>query len=274
MRIETIRSAPALPPVSVNGAVIDRAEIAREVQNHAGASAQQAWQEAARALVVRELLLQRANMLGLRAEPRELEGTRETAPEALIRAVLEAEVIAPNADDVACRRYYESNLVRFRSPDLFEPAHILFQAVRDDAAAYANALQRADASLAELRAHPDRFGALARALSDCATGEEEGRLGQVSRGDTTPEFESALLSLEPGELCASPVQTRYGVHIVRLDRKMASRTLPFETVRERIAAYLEESAWRRAIAQYIALLAGQARIEGVEFAAATSPLVQ
>jgi peptidyl-prolyl cis-trans isomerase C len=258
----------------VNGAAIDRAAIAREVQNHAGASAQQAWQEAARALVIRELLLQRARILRLEAEPREQDGARETEEEALIRAVLDAEVTAPQADDAACRRYYEANAARFRSPDLFEPAHILFQAARDDAAAYANALERAAATLTELRAHPQRFGALARALSDCASGQEEGRLGQVARGDTTPEFEAALLALQPGELCAAPVQTRYGVHIVRLDRKVAGRTLPFEQVRERIATYLEESVWRRAVAQYIALLAGQAQIEGVDFAAATSPLVQ
>ena len=274
MRIDTIRSAPAVPIVAVNGAVIARADIGREAQNHAGASAQQAWQSAARALVIRELLLQRARSLDLQAEPREEDGARETEAEALIRAVLETEVITPKADDAACRRYYESNLARFRSPDLFEPAHILFQAARDDAAGYANALQRAEATLTELRAHPDRFGAMARALSDCASAQQEGRLGQVAGGDTTPEFESAMLALQPGELCAAPVQTRYGVHIVRLDRKGAGRTLPFEQVRDGIAAYLEESAWRRGVAQYIALLAGQAQIEGVELEAATSPLVQ
>ena len=45
-------------------------------------------------------------------------------------------------------------------------------------------------------------------------------------------------------------------------------------VRDRIAAYLEERTWRRAVAQYIALVAGQAQIAGFDLPAATSPLVQ
>jgi peptidyl-prolyl cis-trans isomerase C len=70
------------------------------------------------------------------------------------------------------------------------------------------------------------------------------------------------------------VRTRYGVHVVRLDRKVAGAVLPFEQVRERIASYLEANASRRAAAQYVALLAGQARISGFNIAGASSPLVQ
>jgi len=50
--------------------------------------------------------------------------------------------------------------------------------------------------------------------------------------------------------------------------------LPFERVRERITAWLEEGVWRRAVTQYIGLLAGQARIEGFDMPGASSPLVQ
>ena len=44
--------------ISVNGKVIPREVIAREVQNHPAEKPILAWQAAARALVVRELLLQ------------------------------------------------------------------------------------------------------------------------------------------------------------------------------------------------------------------------
>jgi peptidyl-prolyl cis-trans isomerase C len=273
MRIETIRSTAA-QPVAVNGAVIAGAEIAREVQHHAGATPKQAWQAATRALVVRALLLQRARELGVAAEPRCEDGLRETEEEARIRALLEAEVRTPTADEDTCRRYYHANRTRFRSPDLFEPAHILFKAPSDDAAAHARALERAAGVLADVQRAPDRFESLARALSECPSAGEGGRLGQVARGDTTPEFEAALLSLEAGQICPAPVSTRYGVHIVRLDRKVAGDVLPFEPVRERIAAYLEASAWRRAVAQYVALLAGRARITGIAMPGAASPLVQ
>jgi len=103
---------------------------------------------------------------------------------------------------------------------------------------------------------------------------EGGRLGQVVRGDTTPEFETFLFAIQPGQICPTPVRTRYGVHVLRLDRKIEGERLSFEAVRSRIATYLEELTWRRAVAQYIALVAGQAQIVGFALPAATSPLVQ
>lgn len=260
--------------VMVNDVSISSATIGQEVQNHTADSPKAAWEQATRALIIRELLLQRAGALGIVAEPRVQNGTRETDEEALIRLLLEREVRTPTADEAVCRRYYDSHPARFRSPDLFEPAHILFKARRDDAAAYAKAVANAEAVLAELKVHPDKFADLARSLSDCSSAPDGGRLGQVMQGDTTPEFETFLVALLPGQVSPTPVRTRYGVHVLRLDHKIEGETLPFEAVRERIAAYLEESTWRRAVAQYLALLAGQAQIAGFDLPAATSPLVQ
>lgn len=274
MRTVISHGQASRPAVSVNGVVIEAAVIAREVQNHPDISPKAAWGEATRALVIRELLLQRARGLDLSAVPRAEDGLRESEEEALIRALLEAEVNIPTADEATCRRYYAANLRRFRSPDLFEPLHILFRADRTDVTAYALAVARAEATLGEIRTKPDRFEALARAVSDCPSAQEGGRLGQVARGDTTAEFEAALLRLRPGEPCPKPVQTRYGVHLLRLDRKVEGEVLPFDQVHARIAAYLEESAWRRAVSQYVTLLAGQAMIVGCEMPAAASPLMQ
>lgn len=260
--------------VMVNDVAISHPTIAREVQNHQAESPAVAWQQATRALVIRELLLQRARALDLVPEPRTEDGARETDEESLIRLLLEREVITPKADDAVCRRYYDGNPARFHSPDLFEPAHILFKARRDDVEAYAKAEAQAAAILSDLQRHPDRFDSLARSLSDCSSATEGGRLGQIVCGDTTPEFEAALAAMKPGQICSTPVRTRYGVHVLRLDRKIAGETLPFEAVRTRIATYLEDRTWRRAVAQYIALLAGQAQIAGFDLPAATSPLVQ
>ena len=273
MRIDIARSFTPVP-IAVNGEIVDRAGIAREVQHHPGGSPKQAWDAATRALVVRALLLQRAHALGLTAEPRSADGLRETEEEALIRALLEVEIQTPTADEATCRRYYDNNPAQFRGPDLFEPLHILFQARRDDAAAYALAEERAAHVLDVLRADPSRFEVLARQFSDCPSAAEGGRLGQVSRGDTTPEFEAALVAMTPGMVHPEPIRTRYGVHLVRLDRMATGEVRAFELVRERIARYLEARSWRRAAAQYVALLAGQARIEGFAMPGAESPLVQ
>jgi peptidyl-prolyl cis-trans isomerase C len=255
--------------VSVNGVAIARDAIVREMQHHAAEKPIAAWQQAARALVVRELLLQRARHLGLAPEPvSDAAGRRETDDEAMMRGLIEREVAVPEPDDDTCRRYYERNRARLRSPDIYEAAHILFAALPADREAYAQARADAEAVLATLRERPECFAKLALSYSRCPSAAQGGNLGQITSGQTTPEFEQALIVLAPGELCVEPVATRYGFHVIRLDRKHEGQTLPYEAVAGRIAEYLRESVRRRADAQYIARLVSAARIEGVELASA------
>ena len=257
--------------VRVNGVEVPRDMIAREVQHHPSRTPAEAWKAAARALAVRELLLQEARRLAVVAEPiADGDGRRETEEEAAIRTLVEQEVRTPAADTATCRRYYEQNRRRFRSSIIYEAAHILFAADRTDASSYAQARAAAEATLAVLRGHPEQFAALAATHSACPSAAQGGNLGQISGGQTTPEFELALAALEPGEIGSEIVATRYGFHIVRLDRKHKGRELPFELVAERIAEYLQEAVQCRALAQYIARLARTAQIEGIDLASAES----
>jgi len=255
--------------VSVNGVTIARDAIQREMQHHPAAKPIAAWQQAARALVIRELLLQRAQIIGMTPQPvSDIEGRRETDDEALMRGLVEREVAVPEPDEETCRRFYAKNMARFRSPDIFEASHILLAALPSDQEAYARARADAEAVLATLRDNPQSFAALAQAYSRCSSAAQGGNLGQLTQGQTTPEFEQALVALSPGEVSAEPVATRYGFHIIRLERKHEGRTLPYEVVAERIADYLRESVRRRADAQYIARLVSAAHIEGIELAGA------
>jgi len=183
---------------------------------------------AARALVVRQLLLQESARLGVTAEPlRDPEGRVETAEEAAMRTLVEREVATPEPDEAACRRFYDMNLQRFRLGDLYEAAHILIAAAPGDVAARKAARTTAETILATVEADRDAFADLAANHSDCTTSAPDGgRLGQISRGQTVPEFEAALERMKPGEVAI--VETRYGFHIVRLDHRVEGKTLPFE----------------------------------------------
>ena len=87
-------------------------------------------------------------------------------------------------------------------------------------------------------------------------------------------FEEALFALPEHTLCPNPVKTRFGVHVIRSGRRSEGRQLPFEAVSEAIARYLEEASYRRAVAQYIAILAGQAGVSGVALGGAEGSMVQ
>jgi len=240
--------------VSVNGVAIRHDEISREAQNHPAPTPIAAWTAAARALAVRELLLQEARRQGLEPQPlSDGEGRTETAEEASIRALVEREVPVPTPDEATCQRYYEQNLRRFRSADLYQAAHILIAARPGDRTAYAAAREEATTLIALLRALPGRFAEFALAHSACPSKEVGGSLGQLSRGDTTPEFDSALAAMAPGETSAQPVASRFGHHIIRLAQ-----------VDDRIAHYLVDRARHTAIAEFVARVAARAEVRGVD----------
>jgi peptidyl-prolyl cis-trans isomerase C len=260
---------PKPKPVRVNGVEVPRAEISREAQYHPAQKPIDAWHSAAKALVIRHLLFAEAKRLAIAAKPKTQAGRTETEDEALIRQLFEREVVTPEPDEAACLRYYQNNHARFCSPAIYEAAHILIAADKRDARAFDAAKVRAVSIAGELRIFPEKFDMLAALHSDCPSAELHGSLGQLTAGQTTPEFEKALLGLAAGKI-SDPVESRYGLHIIRLDRKIEGRQVPFEAVRERIADYLRESVERRAAAQFIALLVSRAKIEGMEIAGAES----
>lgn len=261
--------------VRVAGVEISVDRIAAEMQNHPSDDAQGSWQAAARALVVRELLLGEARRqrieVGAMSDER---GRSLTEDDALIEALIEQEVAVPSATEAESLRFYERNVDRFASEPLVEAEHILFSASPDDQIAYNMALSDARALIRQLAEKPGDFAALAKVHSACPSREQGGNLGQVSPGQTVPEFEKALFALHEGEMAAEPVRTRYGVHVVRAGRKVEAQRLPFEAVDISIRAYLEEAALRRASAQYLAILAAQAGVEGIDLPLSEGPLVQ
>ncbi len=283
--------------ITVNGTRITDDEIAREAQYHPAESREAALREASRALVVRALLLQEAAARGITAS-QTVDGASGGADnvgatgasdgaaagdadavadteERIIAALLDSEISLPVADENECRRFFDAHLDRFRSPDLFEASHILFAAPVDDPAERERARLAAESTLAEIRRDPASFDRLARERSaDNESREQGGHIGQITRGQTPPEFEACLDSLSPGDVCSEPVCTRYGYHVIRLDRLARGRPLTFEMAWEKVAEYLGASAWTRAVHQYIQLLIGRATIDGIELDGAATPLVQ
>ncbi|MGP1281404.1 MAG: peptidylprolyl isomerase [Parasphingopyxis sp.] len=260
---------------TVNGREISPEAIAAEAQNHPAGDPDKAWSAAAEALAIKTLLLAEADRLDIAPPSLKDDKGRDLAPDdARIEALLEREVKTPDADEETCRRFYDRHTDRFTSPDLVEASHILFAARRDDETAYAKAVADAQATIAELADHPERFAALAEARSACPSAGQGGNLGQLGPGQTVDEFDTFLFNLDEGQLCPVPVKTRYGAHVLKVGRRIAGRTLPFDMAHAKIADYLEEASWRRAVAQYIGILVGRADLQGTSLEGHENPLVQ
>ena len=264
---------PLIPPppsfgeVSVNGVEITPEAIAQEIQHHPAPDAQTAWIEAARALAVRELLLQEARRRGVEADPEVDEAGRlEAQDDALVRGLLDAAVSPATAGEAECRRFYDAQVERFRTPDLFEAAHILIEPEGEDEPAWAAAEARARAIATEVGDDPAAFAAAARTHSGCTSAQQDGSLGQIRRGELVAPVQAGLEALADGQTGREPVRSRFGWHVLRLQRRIDGRVLPFEIVRDRIADMLEARSWSLAAARYVAELGARAEIEGVAIA--------
>jgi peptidyl-prolyl cis-trans isomerase C len=262
---------PLIPPppsfgeVRVNGVEIAPEAIAQEIQHHPAPDAETAWVEAARALAVRELLLQEARRLGVDADPlADQDGRAEVEDDALVRELLEEKVVPAHPSELECRRYYEANNARFRTPDFFDAAHILIEPEGGDEQAWEAALRSARVIAESVGDDPAAFAKAARDHSSCASAQQDGSLGQIRRGELVAEVQSGLESLAGGETAREPVRSRFGWHILRLHRRIEGRTMPFDMVSERIADMLEARSWSIEAARYVAALAAESRVEGVK----------
>lgn len=255
---------PSFGIVVVNGTEIEPEAIAQEIQHHPAPDGETAWKQAATALALRELLLQEARRLNLEPDVEQDEsGRSESREDAAIRVLLARCAEPAKAGEQECRRYYESRIDRFRTPDLFEAAHILIEPEGRDEAAWADAEAEASAIVSELGDDPEDFAEAAREFSKCPTAHQGGSLGQVRRGELVPAVQDALERLAEGTTARKPVRSRFGWHILRLQRKIEGRTLPFEIVRPKIVDMLDARAWTIASARYAAELARKADIEGI-----------
>lgn len=93
--------------IFVNKTEISEDEIGREMQYHPATTQEQAWQMAARSLVIRQLLLQKAAESGL------IPGADGALPagqdEDAIDQLLQQEVAVPEADEETCLRFYDNH---------------------------------------------------------------------------------------------------------------------------------------------------------------------
>jgi len=166
----------------------------------------------------------------------------------------------PEVDEIDVRLYYELHPARFTSPERRLARHILIT-VND-----AFPENRRDIALARIERLSDqlrgsrgvgatRFGALARRHSECPTALEDGRLGEVRRGQLYPQLDALLFRLAEGQ-AGGPVESELGLHLLYCERIHKERILPFSKAQDRIRRLLLERQRRDCQRAWLADLQG------------------
>ena len=235
--------------IRINGKEITDAAVEAEIANYA--EADRPLDAALRALAIRQIVLDEAASQGI-----DVSDPERAAAELLDRKV---SVRVPTSEE--CRRHYEGNLARFTQGELVEASHILFQVT--PSVDLERLRRKADDVLDRLRLAPEDFETLAAEYSNCPSSRIGGSLGQISRGDTVPEFERAVFGEHVAGLVGRVIETRFGLHIVRIDRRIEGRVLPFDQVRGQVTQALGAALADRAARDFVAELVSRADIEGM-----------
>ncbi|GAB4338157.1 MAG: peptidylprolyl isomerase [Desulfobulbaceae bacterium] len=131
------------------------------------------------------------------------------------------------------RAAYEMDRDRYRVPEQRHARHILFKVnENDDVETRTAKKKKAEEVLAMAREGKD-FVELARTYSEGPTAKNGGDLGFFGRGAMVEQFESAVFSMQPGEI-SDVVETVFGYHIIRLEEIRPETTRAFEEVRASI----------------------------------------
>ena len=103
------------------------------------------------------------------------------------------------------------------------------------------------------------FEELAKTYSNDTSANRGGDLGWIYPGDTVPEFEKALVSLQPGAI-SDPVETQFGFHLIQVLEK---KTDDMSAERKRIAAKqaLRERKIAEATEEWLRQLRDRAYVE-------------
>lgn len=140
--------------------------------------------------------------------------------------------------DEEVRDYYERNKSQFFLPERMKVSQILLPTE-----------SKAVDVWEKLRsASEDDFRAMAKAESDGPEASEGGEMGVFQKGQLPPEMEASILSLQEGEI--SPiVESSYGFHIFRLDKKYEPEQLSLEQAAASIKVNIMDQKAKAAVSR-------------------------
>ncbi len=185
-------------------------------------------------LISNKLLLQDARRNLYEGEAAFREELAKVKESLLISYAGEKAIASIRVDDAEARTYFDENAAEFTAEESVNASHILVKTEEE-----------ANKILSDINAGKITFEAAAKEFSSCPSKENGGNLGDFGKGQMVPEFDSAVFSMNEGEISA-PVKTQFGYHIIKLVKKNEAAPMEFSAVKEDIKNMLLSEKRRKA----------------------------
>jgi peptidyl-prolyl cis-trans isomerase D len=134
--------------------------------------------------------------------------------------------------DKELEEYFNQHQEDYRLKETVGAQHILFK-TEGKKPEEVEAIRAKALSVLERAKKGEDFAALAKMYSEDSSAAQGGNLGEFPRGQMVPEFEKAAFSLGVGAI-SDLVQTPFGFHIIKVNKKQEARLRPFTEMKEAI----------------------------------------
>jgi len=186
-------------------------------------------------LIDRKAIAILARKQGLEKDPAvQREIARDT--DAALQNALLTRDISPLVTDAAVRARYDQEFKGKTGEEEVHAEHILVP-TEDEAKSI----------IAELDKGGD-FAALAKQHSKDPGSANGGDLGWFKSGEMVPEFASAAFALKPGEITQTPVKTKFGWHVIKLEERRMSAPPTYEQERDELRQTMIQENLKKVLA--------------------------
>ncbi|HTX54151.1 MAG TPA: peptidylprolyl isomerase [Candidatus Baltobacteraceae bacterium] len=236
---------------SVNGVDLTYDDFKQRVdilEQERGPVAPERYPEILRALVREEILMQAATAAKLdqnaEVQKRIVVAQRQVLIETYLRQRVNA---STQVTDAEVRKAYEDNKAQFTQESV-KASHIMTKTRAE-----------ADQVEADLKAGQS-FEELAKTRSqDAGSASKGGDLGELTRGQASPEFEQVLFQLKEGEV-SEVVQTEFGFHVIKAGPHTTT-VQPYDEVKDKLKEMVVKQKQREALLAVMAELDAKAKTE-------------
>ncbi len=197
-------------------------------------------------MIDRELLRQDALNKKLDRDPKFLEQLKQLRDNLLMSFALQTHLETNKITDAIVRNFYNQRISEIKMPKQYKAQHILVETETE-----------AKEVIAEI-AKGTSFGKLAKAKStDIGSAKKNGDLGWVTKQKLVPSFGNAMEKLAKGEYTKTPVKSRFGWHIIKVEDIKSQQAPAFNRVKEQIRNGLQNQQMQ----QYSSQLRAKAKIQ-------------
>ncbi len=245
------KADPKRVVATVNGVDLTYDDFKQRVdvlEQERGPVAPERYPEILRALVREEILMQAATAAKVDQSPEVQKRIVIAQRQVLIETFLRQRVGAmTQVGDAEVRKAYDDNKAQF-TQEAVQASHIMTKTRAE-----------ADQVEADLKAGQS-FEEIAKTRSqDAGSASKGGDLGNLARGQASPEFEQALFQLKEGEI-SDVVQTEFGYHVIKAGPHTTT-VQSYDEVKDKLKEVVAKQKQREALMAVMAELDAKAKTD-------------